>query len=68
MAGQPGENAIADAVAADDVAGPGGVWEQLADRLRAIPEYVALCVEAFADIHTAQDITFVHAANAIAAF
>jgi cytochrome c peroxidase len=40
MAGQAGENAQADAAAAGNLAGPGGVWEQLADKLRAIPDYV----------------------------
>ncbi|MFP6880574.1 MAG: cytochrome c peroxidase, partial [Roseibacillus sp.] len=56
------------AAAAGNLSGPGGVWEQLAQRLQAIPEYVDLFVNAFPDINVATDITFVHAANAIAAF
>ncbi|MCA9423222.1 MAG: hypothetical protein KC592_19540 [Nitrospira sp.] len=68
MAGQPGENPIADAGATNRLAGPGGVWDQLAERLRAIPDYVNLFQSAFPDITLAADITFVHAANAIAAF
>ncbi len=68
MAGQAGENSIADAAAAGNLAGPEGVWEQLAERLRAIPEYVDLFIEAFQDVHAAADISYVHAANAIAAF
>ncbi len=40
MAGQPGENPIADAAAAGNLAGPGGVWEQLAERLQGLPGYV----------------------------
>ena len=68
MAGQPGENSLANATAANDLAGAGGVWEQLAERLQAIPEYVDLFRQAFPDIDVAGDITFVHAANAIAAF
>lgn len=69
MAGQQGENPLADARALNKVAGPGGVWEQLAARLRAIPEYVDLFRAAFPDqIGRAEDITFVHTANAIAAF
>ena len=68
MAGQPGENPIADAAAADNLAGEGGVWDQIADRLRAIPEYVDLFKAAYADIASADDITYVHAANAIGAF
>jgi len=66
MAGQSGENTIANAAANGNLAGSGGVWPQLAARLRAIPEYVDLFQEAF-DI-TADEITYAHAANAIAAF
>ncbi len=68
MAGQPPENSIAIATAAGNLAGPGGVWEQLADRLRIIPGYVKLFKAAYDDISSAADITYVHAANAIAAF
>lgn len=68
MAGQVGENPIADATAAGNLAGPGGVWELLAQRLRAIPEYVDLFASAYSDVSTAADITYVHAANAIAAY
>ncbi len=68
MAGQPGENTIADAAGVNNLAGPGGVWEQLAQRLQAIPEYVDFFIVAFGDINNAGDITYAHAANAIAAF
>ncbi|WP_089945477.1 cytochrome-c peroxidase [Candidatus Entotheonella palauensis] len=68
MAGQPDENSIADAAAMDDLAGPTGVWAQLAERLRAIPEYVILFKAAFHDITEARHVSYVHAANAIAAF
>lgn len=68
MAGQAGENAVADAAASNDLAGPSGVWAQLAARLRAIPEYVELFTRAYPDIVSATDITFVHAANAIGAY
>ncbi|MFK8017524.1 MAG: cytochrome-c peroxidase [Gammaproteobacteria bacterium] len=68
MAGQAGENSVADAAALGNLAGPGGVWQQLADRLRANPEYVALFTSVFADVGSAADIQFLHAANAIAAF
>lgn len=44
------------------------VWTGLVARLRGIPEYVDLFVAAFADVDGAEDITFVHVANAIAAF
>jgi cytochrome c peroxidase len=65
MAGQAGENPIGDAATAGDVV---LVWELIAQRLRDIPEYVDLFVAAFDDITTADDITFAHAANAIAAY
>lgn len=68
MAGQAGENAIADAAAAGDLAGPGGVWALLAERLRANAEYVSMFTAAFDDINSADDITYAHAAKAIAAF
>lgn len=68
MAGQAGENAQADAAAAGMLAGPGGVWDILAQKLQAIPEYVTMFQAAFPDVVSAGDITFVHAANALAAF
>ncbi|NNC56816.1 MAG: cytochrome-c peroxidase [Woeseiaceae bacterium] len=68
MAGQPGENSIADAAAADNLAGSNGVWAQLAERLQGIDGYVGQFVTIFDDVNTADDIRFTHAANAIAAF
>ena len=68
MAGQPLENDQADAAAEGNLAGPGGVWEQLADKLRTIPGYVDMFMAAYPDIQSSSDITYVHAANAIAAF
>lgn len=69
MAGQTGENSVADAAAAGILAGENGVWGILAQRLRAIPEYVALFQAAYpGQINTADDIHFKDAANAIAAF
>jgi cytochrome c peroxidase len=65
MAGEKGENPIADAIADGNLI---SVWQQLAERLQKIDEYVKLFIAAFADINTAQDITYVHAANAIASF
>ena len=65
MAGQAGENPIADMAAAGDLI---GIWDELAQRLRGNSEYVELFVNAFDDIHGAGDITYAHAANAIAAF
>ncbi|MEZ4425299.1 MAG: cytochrome c peroxidase [Gemmatimonadota bacterium] len=69
MAGQPGENEIADAVWAGRMGGPDGGWERLAQRLREEPDYVRLFRTAFPDrIRSPADIRFVDAANAIAAF
>ena len=68
MAGQAGENPIADAAATGNLAGPGGVWEQLAERLQGLPGYVDQFIAVFPDISAASDIRFTHAANAIAAF
>ena len=63
MAGQEGENPIADAAAAGDLP---RIWDLLADRLRGVPGYRKMFREAFG---VAPDrITYVHAANAIAAF
>ena len=68
MAGEDGENEIANAVFADHLHGDNGAWDLLAKRLRALDEYVELFKQAFPDIRQAGDIDFVHAANAIAAF
>ncbi len=68
MAGHDGENPIATAAAAQTLARFTRVWALLARRLRAIPEYVALFRDAYPEIVAAEQITFVHAANAIAAF
>ncbi|WP_197722038.1 cytochrome-c peroxidase [Sulfuriflexus mobilis] len=66
MSGHAGENAVADAALVRNLNGPGGVWELLSDRLRNIPEYVEMFKEAFGV--EADEINFVHASNAMAAF
>ena len=63
MAGGDDENPIGTAAAAGDLI---SVWEQLAARLQDNPEYVALFKKAFGIKKS--EITYVHAANAIAAF
>jgi cytochrome c peroxidase len=68
MAGQAGENPVADAAAQGDLSGPSGVWMQLARRLSAIDGYTEQFIAAFDDVHAEDDIRFVHAANAIAAY
>ncbi len=68
MAGHKGENPVATAAALDRLEGSDGAWDLLAERLRVIPDYVALFRKAFPEIDAADGITFVHVANAIAAF
>jgi cytochrome c peroxidase len=69
MAGDKGENPIADAASLDNAAGKNGVWELIARRLQEIPEYVELFQQAYpGEIEEKEDISYVHAANAIAAF
>ena len=65
MAGQAGENDIAELAAAGNLP---ALWEALAQRLREIPDYVALFQEVYPEIETAADIDFAHAANAIGAY
>ena len=65
MAGQAPENEIANVAATGDLL---GVWDLLAARLQANAAYVAFFRMAFDEVETADDITYVQAANAIAAF
>ncbi len=65
MAGQPGENPIADAAGIGDLP---SVWAQIAERLQNVSGYVEQFVEVYDDVTVAGDITYVHVANAIAAF
>jgi cytochrome c peroxidase len=68
MAGQAGENSIADATAVDNLAGEDGVWNQLAIRVQGVEEYVQLFKDVYQDVNSADGITMVHIANAIGAF
>ncbi len=69
MAGDKGENPIADAVFGNNAAGEGGAWQLLAERLQQNDEYVSLFREAYPQrVTTREDISYVLAANAIAAF
>jgi cytochrome c peroxidase len=68
MAGQAGENEVADQASVGNLAGPGGVWELLAARVQAIPEYVDMFKAVYGDVNQASDINYVHIANALAAF
>jgi len=69
MVGPRGSSSVADAAISGHLAGPNGVWDQLAQRLQNIPEYVQLFETAYSgEITSSGNITYVHAANAIAAF
>jgi cytochrome c peroxidase len=65
MCGQEGENDLANYCTNGELP---ALWAGLALRLSAIPKYVELFKEVFVDIEFAEDITYTHAANAIAAF
>jgi len=69
MAGQYADGPIGFAAQWQVWAGPNGLWELLTQRLREIPEYVALFQAAYPDqVTSADDMTFVQVANALAAF
>jgi cytochrome c peroxidase len=63
MRGWPGQNAIADVADGDFQ----GVWQALMQRLGAIPEYVAMFEAAYPGVPF-ENMSFAHAANAIAGF
>jgi len=65
MAGQFGENPIGTLATGEDVV---GIWAALAERLQSISAYVTMFETAYADVAGGAPITYVHAANAIAAF
>ncbi|MDJ0637581.1 MAG: cytochrome c peroxidase [Paracoccaceae bacterium] len=64
MAGDPEENEVSGAVN-DRI---DNAWPIIAKRVRIIPEYGALFVQAFDHIETPEDVTIVDIANALAAF
>lgn len=69
MAGQLHENPQADAAAAGLLGGPGGVWDLIARKIQAEADYLEMFQAAYpGEILAEGDITYVHAANAIAAF
>jgi cytochrome c peroxidase len=69
MAGQKGENPVANAASLNRAASSDGAWDLLARRLAEIPEYVELFRRAYPhEVAEPKDVTYVRAANAIAAF
>ncbi|SLN75487.1 cytochrome-c peroxidase [Ruegeria meonggei] len=65
MAGQFGENPIANAAAVEDRA---IVWSLLASRVAAVPGYMTLLKAAFAEVKHPSDVTYTQLAKALAAF
>ena len=65
MAGTFGDNEVTLAAKAGDMP---LVWDLLAARVAGIDEYVRQFVAVFDDVDSADDITFVHIANAMAAY
>ncbi|WP_299690031.1 cytochrome c peroxidase [uncultured Tateyamaria sp.] len=65
MAGQYGENPVADAAATEDRL---RVWELLAERVAHTPGYVDMMFDAFPMLRARDEISFVHIAEALAAF
>lgn len=65
MAGQKGENEVADAAAAGNIM---LVWSLLTDRIKKIPAYYKPFKLAYPDLNDPNDVTFAHIANAIGAF
>lgn len=63
MRGHVGDNEVGDVPDGDFT----GIWEALMTRLGAIPEYVCMFEDAYPGTDF-DDMTFAHAANAIAAF
>lgn len=69
MAGQVGENPIANAAANNRFSGSNGVWELLSKRIRKHRDYVQLFRAAYpGKIRDASEINFVHVANALSAY
>lgn len=64
MAGDPEENSIARA-SFDRI---DHVWPIISKRVRAIPEYETLFLEAFTEVRSVADISIVEIGNALAAF
>lgn len=65
MAGQYGENSIANAAAIEDRK---AVWDMLATRVAEVPGYFAMLRDAFPDLRSPDDVTFYDIAEALAAF
>ncbi|WP_342076101.1 cytochrome c peroxidase [Yoonia sp. SS1-5] len=65
MAGQRGENEVADAMLTQ---GFNAAWAEIAQRVAATDEYAAAFIAAYADVESADDIQYAQIAQALAAF
>lgn len=65
MAGQYGENAVANAAFVEDRP---EVWGLLAARVAAVPDYMDMLRAAYPDISGREDVTYHHLAQALARF
>ncbi len=69
MAGNEGENSIADAASEGNIVGANGVWEQVLNRIKSVKSYLPFFKKAYPfEVRTMSDINIVHYANAIAEF
>ncbi len=65
MAGQPGENNVANSVFSNNLP---RAWAILAKRVALVPEYAQMFIEIYDDVQTNNDIRYHHIANAIGAY
>ena len=68
MAGHYGENPISKAVRQGLITGDGGAWDQIAERVMAIPAYQKAFETAYPEIAAGRPVSFTDISNAIAGF
>ena len=68
MAGHYSENEIAQAVRLGVITGPGGAWDLIAQRVRAIPAYAEAFARVYPAVAAGRAVEFTDISNAIAAF
>lgn len=68
MAGHYSENEVSGAVRRGRITGPGGAWDLIAARVRAIPAYADAFARVYPDIAAGRTLDFTDISNAIAAF
>jgi cytochrome c peroxidase len=67
MLGQPGENDVADAAYAQNSPFT-AVWNKLVERIRAVPAYEPLVLDAYPELNDLSELSIVHVGRAIAHF